>query len=251
MSIAEEVSSSDFLFDELFFSRTDKKGIIQSGNSVFQRISEFEWDEILNRPHRVVRHPHMPRGIFHLMWNEILSDHMIGAYVANKTKKGKYYWVFALVSPIENGFLSVRLKPSSQLFKIIKDEYAKFHAIEKDQKISPEESQDLILSHITKLGFESYWHFMVEALMQELESREVQLEKSPIKKLQILREALKFGAKIETAKIKTKSEDIISLINQLSVFKDSLKNGLREIEEYGLNLSKQTEEMSTLLEKEA
>src|SRR5690606_33631969 len=72
-----------------------------------------------------------------------------------------------------------------------------------------------------------------------------------VKNLSIALEMVIIGAKIETAKIKTKSEDIISLINQLSVFKDSLKNGLREIEEYGLNLSKQTEEMSTLLEKEA
>ncbi len=124
---------SDFKFNELFFSRTNKKGIVLSGNSVFQRVSKYNWDEFLNKPHNVIRHPGMPRGVFYLFWDYILSDKLTGAYVVNKSKDDSYYWVYALVSPIENGFLSIRLKPSSPIFDLVKIKYAELLKIEKEK----------------------------------------------------------------------------------------------------------------------
>lgn len=50
-----------FRFNELFFSRTDLRGKIQAGNSVFQRVSQYSWAEMLNKPHNIVRDPEMPR----------------------------------------------------------------------------------------------------------------------------------------------------------------------------------------------
>lgn len=84
-------NESFFNFDELFFSRTNSKGIIQSGNSVFQHVSKYEWDEILNKPHNVIRHSAMPRGVFHLLWETILGGSPIGAYVVNQAKDGSFY----------------------------------------------------------------------------------------------------------------------------------------------------------------
>ena len=55
---------SSFGFDELFFSRTSKSGIILSGNAVFQRVSHYSWDELIDKPHNIIRHPDMPRGVF-------------------------------------------------------------------------------------------------------------------------------------------------------------------------------------------
>ncbi len=125
---------SDFGFEELFFSRTSTKGIIESGNSVFQRVSKYEWDEILSKPHSLVRHPAMPRGVFHLLWEEILSGRPVGAYVVNRAKDGSHYWVFALVTPTDDGFLSVRIKPSSAIFEIAKEKYSELLEVENSQK---------------------------------------------------------------------------------------------------------------------
>ena len=61
--MAQILDESPFAYDELFFSRTDLKGTIQAGNNVFQRVSEFTWDELLGRPHNVIRHPEMPRAV--------------------------------------------------------------------------------------------------------------------------------------------------------------------------------------------
>lgn len=205
MNAVLDNKESDFGFDELFFSRTNKKGIIESGNSVFQRVSKYEWEEMLGKPHKVVRHPDMPRGVFHFLWETILADKMMGAYVLNKAKDGSQYWVFALMSPIPDGFLSVRLKPSSSMFEAIKEKYAELLFLEKENHLTPKESQDILLKSITALGFSSYQHFMVEALMLELESRQVQLEAPPLAILSLLRTTLESGSSLQE-----KSEDIFT-----------------------------------------
>lgn len=188
---------SYFNIDELFFSRTNRKGIILSANSVFQRVSGFEWGEILKRPHNIVRHPGMPRGVFHLFWEMILSDKPVGAYVVNQAKDGSYYWVFALASPVEDGFLSIRLKPSSPIFEVIKQKYAELLEIEKTQKISPKESQEILLEEIKKLNFKDYTHFMTEALTQEIDSRQKTLGLEPIAVLSKLRRILALGEDLQ------------------------------------------------------
>lgn len=190
-------TESAFGFDELFFSRTNSKGIIQSGNSVFQQVSKYEWDEILKKPHNIIRHPAMPKAVFHLLWEAILSGKPIGAYVVNLAKDGSYYWVFALVSPIADGFLSVRLKPSSPIFQIIKQKYAELLELEKSKKLTPKQSQEFLLVEIKKLNFRSYHHFMTESLTQELECRQVKLNLEPIGVISLLREVLKLGTQLQ------------------------------------------------------
>lgn len=165
------ISESFFGFEELFFSQTDTKGIIQSGNSVFQRVSEFAWDELINRPHNIIRHPDMPRGVFHLLWDYLKADKPIAAFVKNRSKSGKYYWVFALAMPVKNGYLSVRMKPGGELLEVIKREYENLRQIETSRKISPEESQALLLERIEELGFRGYSDFMSAAMAKQIEHR--------------------------------------------------------------------------------
>ena len=58
-----------FEIDELFFSATDRKGIITSGNSVFVRVSDYSREELVGRAHNLVRHPDMPRAVFQILWD--------------------------------------------------------------------------------------------------------------------------------------------------------------------------------------
>lgn len=160
-----------FEFDELFFSRTDERGVIQAGNSVFQSISAYSWDEILRAPHRLIRHPDMPRGVFWLMWDTIQKGNPIGAYVKNLAKDGRYYWVFAVVTPIEGGFLSVRLKPSSTVFEAVKKQYAALRDAEVTQNVSPKESAARLTDNLAALGYDSYSAFMAQALSLEISAR--------------------------------------------------------------------------------
>jgi PAS domain S-box-containing protein len=96
---------------ELFFSATDRKGIIRAGNDVFVRVSAYERDELIGRPHNIIRHMDTPRCVFKLLWEYLERREPIAAYVKNRAKDGGYYWVLAVVVPAGDGYLSVRVKP--------------------------------------------------------------------------------------------------------------------------------------------
>jgi PAS domain S-box-containing protein len=171
-TISAEVS---FGFEEVFFSRTDKKGKILSGNSVFQRVSGYPWEEMHQRPHNIIRHPDMPRGLFWLMWDTIGKGEPFGAYIKNRAKDGRYYWVFAVVTPTEEGYLSVRIKPSAPALSLIEKEYATLVTAEKDPNLKPAESAQFFVYRLWELGFRDYGTFAAVALAQEIKARDEQL----------------------------------------------------------------------------
>ncbi|MFO0597914.1 MAG: PAS domain-containing protein [Myxococcaceae bacterium] len=161
-----------FELDELFFSTTDRKGIIETGNQVFVRLSGYELHQLIGEPHNIIRHPHMPRAAFALVWDALLAGRPIAALVKNLAKDGRYYWVLAYIAPIKDGFLSVRTKPCSQLFPVVKGLYAEMVAIEeaelaagKPPKDAMAASTKFLVEKLGSLGFESYDDFCARALV--------------------------------------------------------------------------------------
>jgi hypothetical protein len=164
-----------FPFAELFFSRTDGAGLIAYGNSVFQRVSAYAWDELLGKPHKIVRHPETPRAVFWLLWDTIKRGEPIGAYVKNRNKLGQHYWVFAVVTPIDGGYLSLRLRPSSDILALVKQEYPALAAAERSEKLAPAESGSRLLRKLGSLGFNDYAAFMAFAMATEMVARDARL----------------------------------------------------------------------------
>ncbi len=169
------LNEAPFALEELFFSRTDGSGIIKAANSVFRHISGYTGDELFNKPHKIIRHPDMPRAVFYLLWDFLKRGKPIGAYVKNRAKDGRYYWVFAIATPLDDGYLSVRLKPSSPIFAVIRDAYKAHLAFETENAVSPKESADHLLATLGSLGFGSYEEFMSVALRTEIASRSAAL----------------------------------------------------------------------------
>lgn len=163
-----------FGIDEIFFSRTDERGVIEAGNSVFQRVSGYPWERLINAPHKLIRHPEMPKGVFHLFWERIKAGQPTGAYVCNSSFDGRFYWVFAVIVPQEKGYLSVRIKPTSEMLYTIKEVYAELRTAETKGR-TPEESAASLLQRLTELGFPSYDSFQARAFATELQLRERQL----------------------------------------------------------------------------
>lgn len=179
-----------FALNEVFFSRTDERGVIQAGNYVFKRVANFEWDELIGAPHKVIRHPDMPKGVFQLFWDTIGAGDSMGAYVKNKAKDGLYYWVFAVIVPCDGGFLSARISPSSDLFEEIKTIYAEMRQAENNDGITPEESAEMMLAWIRDKGFENYHQFATHALSEELMSRDIGLDRPKDQKISDLRQMM-------------------------------------------------------------
>ena len=117
--------------DEIIVSKTDPKGRILYANEVFCRVGLYEEHELVGQQHSIVRHPDMPRSVFHLLWQRIQSGREIFAYVKNMAKNGDYYWVFAHVTPSYgrdgqiDGYHSNRRRPRAVAIRQIEQLYAK------------------------------------------------------------------------------------------------------------------------------
>ncbi len=180
---------SSFGLDELFFSITDPKGVILTGNDVFQKVAKMNHDELIGRPHNVIRHPDMPRVIFKAVWDTIKAGKPFVGYVKNMAKDGSYYWVLAAIYPVmdEEGkilrYISIRLKPSSSIFELIPDLYKQILQVE--IKDGMEEAAAFMQKKFKELGFENYEEFSKKAFFEEIKSREEMLANDKMQNCQV------------------------------------------------------------------
>ncbi len=86
--------------DELIISRTDLKGIITYANETFAKISGYEVEELIGKPHNILRHPDMPKSVFKDLWDTIKSGKNWSGYVKNLRKDRGFYWVYAEISGV-------------------------------------------------------------------------------------------------------------------------------------------------------
>ena len=86
-------------------SKTDLKGNITYVNDMFCRIAKYTREELIGKPHNIVRHEDMPAWAFEDLWKTISSGKIWKGQVKNKCKDGSHYWVQATISPVlgENG----------------------------------------------------------------------------------------------------------------------------------------------------
>ncbi|MFN3605509.1 MAG: adenylate/guanylate cyclase domain-containing protein [Leptonema sp. (in: bacteria)] len=91
----------DSIEKEFIISKTDPKGRITYANDLFCKISGYTREELIGKPHNIVRHPDMPKSVFKDLWDTIKEKKKPWkGLVKNKTKDGGYYWVVATVFPI-------------------------------------------------------------------------------------------------------------------------------------------------------
>lgn len=79
----------------IIVSETDEKGIILYANSDFCKIAGYSMEELIGKPHNLVRHKDMPKVAFEGLWDTIRAGKIWKGIVKNRTKDGNYYWVNA------------------------------------------------------------------------------------------------------------------------------------------------------------
>ncbi|MDL0433480.1 PAS domain-containing methyl-accepting chemotaxis protein [Marinobacter sp. TBZ242] len=110
----EPVRSEDRLI-----STTNLKGVIQSANESFCRVAGFSEEELIGKPHNIVRHPEMPEAVYENFWSTLKSGKPWMGIIKNRCKNGDYYWVSGFVSPVFEGthhvgFQSVRTQATAE-----------------------------------------------------------------------------------------------------------------------------------------
>jgi len=91
-----------FFDDNVIISQTDTKGIITYGNRLFFKVSGYDKEEIVGQPHNILRHPDMPKEVFHKLWETIQSGQVWNGLIKNLRKDGLYYWVDTEILPVRD-----------------------------------------------------------------------------------------------------------------------------------------------------
>jgi len=114
---------------KLIVSRTDLAGNITHVNDAFVEISGYDVDELIGKPHYILRHPDMPKAAYKDLWSTAEAGQKWHGYVKNLCKDGSHYWVYATVVPNIRrgetvGYTSVRRKPSRSKIAAATTQYA-------------------------------------------------------------------------------------------------------------------------------
>lgn len=114
---------------KLIVSRTDLAGNITHVNDAFVEISGYDIDELIGKPHYILRHPDMPKAAYKDLWSTAKAGQKWHGYVKNLCKDGSHYWVYATVVPNVRrgetvGYTSVRRKPSRSKIADATTQYA-------------------------------------------------------------------------------------------------------------------------------
>ncbi|MDY3200207.1 MAG: PAS domain-containing protein [Arcobacter sp.] len=129
----QEIILDDFAF---LVSETDEKGNIIFANDDFCTLAEYSVDELIGKPHNVVRHKDMPKAAFKDLWATIQKGNVWTGYVKNSTKSGNYYWVYATIFPTitsegTKGYISCRRKATQEEINEASELYEKLNKNEK------------------------------------------------------------------------------------------------------------------------
>jgi diguanylate cyclase (GGDEF)-like protein/PAS domain S-box-containing protein len=81
-------------------SKTNPKGIITYVNDKFCEISGYNRNELIGKPHSIIRHPDMERGIFKDLWDTIKAKKPWHGIVKNMKRDGRQYIVDSTIIPI-------------------------------------------------------------------------------------------------------------------------------------------------------
>ncbi|WP_421905156.1 PAS domain-containing protein [Mameliella sp.] len=239
-------SEATFQVNEAFYSRTDKRAIIKAGNEVFQRVAGHEWEQLLGAPHKLIRHPDMPKGVFHVLWERLKAGKPTGTYVKNRRICGRFYWVYALVAPTADGYISTRIKPISSLRSEVEALYAGMLKQEQDG-MSAADSAETLQKWIRDRGFATYDNFQSLALATEFEARSRQMGRSLDPMLQRFVDMSRAIAEVwdEADKMTEAFKAIRTVPMNMRIIASRLENVGGPISAISVNYSQMLEEMST------
>ncbi len=119
--LSKQVSESSTIIDEnIIYSKTDTEGIITEASSAFERLSGYTKDELIGKPHSIIRHPDNSQDFFKEMWRTIQSGKSWQGEVKNKRKDGSsYYTMSTITQKLDRnnnlvGYVSLRLDITEQ-----------------------------------------------------------------------------------------------------------------------------------------
>ena len=88
-------------------SKTDLQGKIVYVSDAFCDISGYTREELIDKPHSIVRHPDMTKAFFKKLWETIKSSKTFKGEIKNRRKDGSAYWVDVTIAPLLDDFANI------------------------------------------------------------------------------------------------------------------------------------------------
>jgi PAS domain S-box-containing protein/diguanylate cyclase (GGDEF)-like protein len=105
-----KLDEKSMIFDEYLeamnvnniISKSDKEGRITYVNDNFCKVSGYTKDEVIGKPHSLLRDPKTPKETFKILWLTIQSGKVWKGILRNRKKNGGFYDVDIAIMPIFN-----------------------------------------------------------------------------------------------------------------------------------------------------
>jgi methyl-accepting chemotaxis protein len=167
--------------DAVIISRTDLVGNITYCNEDFVVASGYAREELLGKPHSILRHPDMPAEAFADLWRTVERGMPWNGIVKNRRHNGDYYWVYAQVSPTYsmgdiNGYLSVRVPATPEQIQLAESLYPHLHSGSvklNAGKLASWQDRFDFLKHVNMGMFLVWWMLLVVLLPFTLDALEM------------------------------------------------------------------------------
>lgn len=104
-------------------SMSDLEGNITYANEAFFLVSGYTKEEVLGKPHNIIRHPDTPKSVFQGMWQTIQKKQIWKGSLKNKRKDGTPFYVNVTIAPLLDAnrniekYISVRHNITSLILK--------------------------------------------------------------------------------------------------------------------------------------
>ena len=102
-------------------SKSDVNGFITYVNEKFCQVTGYTEQEVIGRPHSLVRHPDTKPEVFKELWRVIKAKRTWKGVLKNRKKDGTYYWVDISIMPIldERGEISEYIAIRHEITELI------------------------------------------------------------------------------------------------------------------------------------
>lgn len=149
----------DLLDKQNLISETDLEGNIIYANEIFCKVSGYSKDELIGKPHSIVRHPDNSSKIYEDLWETIQSGNVWKGKLKNIAKDGTVYYVKSYISPIFDNEGNI-IKYVGSRYLITKDEeekqtLKKYILQQKSQKVKKENELESKYQDMLKKALDS------------------------------------------------------------------------------------------------
>lgn len=149
------------------FTRGDGDGNILACSNSFQQLIGTDWANLIGQSHYYLFSLQMPKGAFRLLQSKFRDHDFLFSYVYGKTFGGKNYWGIIICVPLETGYVTMVLNPSSAFFTPIKNLFARLFEQEARGALTDQDSEKVFLEELAQMGFDSYDVLMWNAIWAE------------------------------------------------------------------------------------